>query len=151
MKMNKFEQYVLDFFNARVERSILAIAADDPEYEVRKELRNAARLKIIRNPFPQLFSVLRTELEEEQGLSEESVFPIQLETEARIYLIDRAVKLGVPSKNFIPGWNEAEDHTPAELPKVLAYMGAMWLTRKGPAWATKKFRRAAQCRNIKIK
>lgn len=149
---NKFEQYIIDFMNARIERSIMAIAADETDYDVRKELRTSARLKVIRRPFEELFTILRSELEDEQGLSEEPVFPEQIVTTAVRYLFERAGRLDVPLSNLVPGcWSAVEIRNTAELPKVLAYMGAMWLTRKGPAWATKKFRRAARCRNIKIK
>ena len=149
---NKLEQYIIDFMNARIERNIMAIAADEADYDVRKELRTSARLKVIRKPFEELFTILRSELESEQGLSEEPVFPEQLVTAAVRYLFERSEKLGVSLSNLIPGcWASVEVRNTAELPKVLAYMGAMWLTRKGPAWATKKFRRAARCRNIKFK
>lgn len=149
--MKHIKQELVTFFNSRVERYVIGIGFDEEDFYVRKEIRDSLRARIINSPESMIRTILRIELELEQGVSDADVFPPEVVRAAKNYAEMRKNKLKANSyADFISGWTRAESGTDASITKLLAYFGARLLTVNGPLWATKKFKKVAKCRNMKI-
>lgn len=137
------DKILCDFFNARIERKIFDIP-EDTTAEVRYNLRNGRRKRVILNPEAELFRILREEIESEIAATghwtECSDTFREAVVAAQRYLIIRKERTGLTASQLIPGWCIREECTGAEVPKLLAYFGSRILTISG-GWKTKKFRK----------
>lgn len=141
---------MFQFFNVRIERHVLDAGGGISDPETRWALREGRRMRIIEDPESELRSILRYEFELEQGLEDgERLYPEEMVREAYRYLKYRAQKKGITIAELIPGW-ETERELPSILPKVMSVYGSLVLTVNGPHWATKKFRKLAHKRKIKL-
>ena len=137
------DKILCDFFNARIERKIFDIP-EDTTAEVKYNIRNGRRKRVILNPEAELFLILRQELESEVAdaghWTECSNTFLEAVAAAQEYLKMRQKRTGLSASQLVPGWCVREECTGAEVPKLLAYFGSRILTVSG-GWRTKKFRK----------
>ena len=109
-------------------------------YQPTPESINAARMIIINNPAEAIYSIIRSRAEIMLGVREmEDVFPDYICKAVSIYFRTR-MRSGRPMRELIRNYCEAEYHTPAVFPKMLAKFAAVWLSRKD-RWRTMKFKK----------